>query len=313
MNFRNYILIVVNRYPVDAVGRLVNVLPPVEASIMFERLERGLETVSECMDVLRSDKELLVFPLLSGLASMLVMASFAGPIWWTGYAETLRQQKELWDQPLVWAISFAFYAINYFVILFFNSALTGCAIIRFRGGNPTVSDGFQIAVSRLPQIVSWALLGATVGMILKSLESRSEKAGKWASNILGIVWSVATFFVVPVLVVEGVGPFDAVKRSSKVISEKWGESFVADLGLGLISLLAMSPFLILLVVGIATLPSTNSRLPEILIALAVGGMILVSMASSTLDAIARTGLYMQAVDEKYLARFDRMILSKQLD
>ncbi len=279
---------------------------------MFERIERGWETATESLAVLRADKELLVFPLLSGFASLLVIASFACPIWFTGYIETLKQQKEWWHEPLVWVISFAFYATNYFVILFFNSALTGSALIRFRGGDPTVNDGFQVALSRLPQIASWTLLGATVGMILKAIESRSGKAGEWISSILGIVWSVATFFVVPVLVVEGVGPIDAVKRSSKVISEKWGESFVADLGLGLMAFLAMIPCFILLGIGAFQMSSENQLLPAILIGTAIIGIIVISLASSALEVIARTGLYIQAVDEKVLRRFERNVLGEQI-
>ena len=279
---------------------------------MFERFERGWETASESLEVLRSDKELLIFPLMSGLASLLVIASFACPIWFTGYIETLKHQKEWWHEPLVWGISFAFYATNYFVILFFNSALTGCALIRFRGGDPTVNDGFQIALSRLPQIASWTLLGATVGMVLKALESRSDKVGEWISSILGIIWSVATFFVVPVLVVEGVGPIEAVKRSSKVISAKWGESFVADLGLGLMAFIAMIPCFIMLWLGVVLMASENQLLPVTLIGLAIIGMVLISLASSALDVIARTGLYIQAVDEKVLRRFERNVLGEQI-
>jgi hypothetical protein len=97
-----------------------------------------------------------------------------------------------------------------------------------------------------------------------------------------------------------------------VISEKWGESFVADLGLGLMAFLAMIPCFILLGIGAFRMSSENQLLPAILIGTAIIGMIVISLASSALEVIARTGLYIQAVDEKVLRRFERKVLGDQI-
>ena len=110
-------------------------------------------------------------------------------------------------------VSFAFYFSTYFVIIFCNSALISCAMMRFNGQEPSVGDGFRMAMSRLPQIFAWALVSATVGMLLKVIENAHEKVGYYISMLLGAAWSIMTFFVVPVLVVEKTGPFEAVGRS----------------------------------------------------------------------------------------------------
>src|SRR5690606_33503734 len=104
---------------------------------------------------------------------------------------------------------FAYYFVNYFVIIFFNSALISCAIIRFKGGNPTLSDGFSAASSRLPQIAGWAAVAATVGVVLRIIESRSEKVGEIVAGLLGMALSAVTSFVAPLIVVVRTGPVSA--------------------------------------------------------------------------------------------------------
>lgn len=94
-------------------------------------------------------------------------------------------------------------------------------------------------MSRLPQIFAWALVSATVGVLLKLVENAHEKIGQFISAILGTAWTVVTFFVVPVLVVEKVGPFEAIKRSIALLKKTWGEALAGNFGLGLFMFLLM--------------------------------------------------------------------------
>ncbi len=277
---------------------------------MFERLSRGWDLAMESCQILRKDKQLLVFPILSGISSLLVMGSFIAPLWATGYIERIAQRQEQWQSPLAWVILFAYYAVNYFVIVFFNSALVACALTRFRGGEPTVNDGLRVAVSRLPVIVAWALVSATVGVVLKLGESYSKKGSEFLSAIMGVVWSVATFFIVPVLVIENLGPIDAVKRSAKMIADTWGESFVADLGIGLVSFLAAIPGFALCIFGGMLIARGNAPVGAALLLPGILALILVSLISSVLEIIARTGLYLQAADEKVIRKFERQLLGE---
>jgi hypothetical protein len=272
---------------------------------MFERISRGWQLTKQAMQILKLDKELLVFPLLSGIACILVLASFAVPLFLSGALDSIEGDPENATQNvLMWLVLFAFYFVNYFIITFFNSALVGCAVIRLKGGDPTVADGFHSALPRLPQIASWALVAATVGVLLKVIESRSERVGQIVAGLLGMAWSITTFFVVPVLVIEGLGPIDSVKRSVSVMRKTWGESLVSNWGIGLIvfglSLLAMLPifaggFLInsgLNVVGVA------------LIAVGVVSLIAVALVSSALNSIVLAALYIYAAEDRMPDGFD---------
>jgi len=261
---------------------------------MFTRLANGWEMAKESLQVLRMDKELLLFPLLSMTSCVLVLGSFALPLWNSSYLSVVMDEGQIPQDPVAMAILFAFYFVNYFVIVFFNSALVACAIIRFKGGNPTLSDGLRASMRRLPQIACWALVSATVGLVLRVIESRSEKAGQFAAALLGGAWSLATFFVVPILVVEQAGPVDAVKRSLSVLRKTWGEALGANFGIGLLTFLICIPGFGLLIGGGMLLAGGNIGLGAVLLVVGVLWLLTSGLISATLDSILLAALYLYA-------------------
>ncbi len=279
---------------------------------MFERISNGWALAKQSYRVLLLDKELLVFPLLSGVCCLLVLGSFALPLYFTGQLEAVTEGagaatenlETTSEDPLAYLVLFAFYFVNYFVITFFNSAMVACAVIRFRGGNPTLADGFGAAFSRAPQILAWALVAATVGTALKMIEDRSQRVGRWVAGLLGMAWTVTTYFVVPVLVVEKVGPVDAIKRSLAILREAWGEAIVANFGLGLIGFLLFLAALIPTVVGIVV----GQAGLIIGIAVTVLLLILLAVASSAAKVILLAALYEYASQGQAPPQFDQDML-----
>jgi hypothetical protein len=280
---------------------------------------RGLELLKQSWSVLKKDKELIVFPILSGIACLLVALSFAGPFL---VAPELGQrlfeglenkadnpQVELVTRGIVFVLTFLFYFVNYFVIVFFNTALVSCAIIRFKGGDPTVSDGLKAAMARLPQILGWALLAATVGMILKAIEERASFVGQIVVNLLGLMWTAATFLVVPILVVEKLGPIDAVKRSVVLLTRCWGDGLVGNFGLGLIGVLLALPGIFVIVGGVMLGVAANSLILGIaLAAIGVAYLIALAITMSALKQIFIAGLYIYAAEERVPDGFDEEIM-----
>ena len=275
---------------------------------MFDRLANGFELAMQSWRVLRKDKELIVFPLISGLACLAVLATFALPLWNSSYMEVFLEEEQIPADPLLYGLMFLFYFANYFVILFFNSALVACAIIRFRGENPTISDGINAACDRLPQILGWALVSATVGVILKIIESKSEKAGKFAAALLGTAWTVATYFVVPVLVVEKAGPGKAMKRSLAILRKSWGEALTANFGLGIVTTIITMLAVFPIGFGIVAIGTDNVVLGSVAIGAGVCWIVLVALVSSALDAILVAALYLYAAEETVPKKFDETLL-----
>lgn len=278
---------------------------------MFERIATGWELAKESWYVLKMDKELVVFPLVSGIACLLVFVSFAGPLWQSDYLRVVSdeggQLGSLAQDPVAWVILFAFYLVNYFVIVFFNSALVACAAIRFQGGAPTVSDGLRAARARLPQIFAWAAVSATVGLTLRLVESRG-KLGQFASAAFGAAWTIGTYFVVPVLVIERLGPIDAVKRSMAVLKKTWGEALTANFGIGLIACLASMLAVVPLVVGFVMVFAGHAFTGGALIAAAILWLLVVSLVSTALNAILLAALYLYATEGAVPQHFDADLL-----
>lgn len=189
--------------------------------------------------VLRLDKELMLFPVLSGIGAVLVTLTFVAPLWLSGGWMVLAEEGG--SGYLGYVVGFLFYLANYFVVFFFNSALVGAALIRMDGGDPTVSDGLSIAWSRLGSILGYAAIAATVGMILRAISERSGFLGKLAAGLAGMAWTLATYLAVPVLVTRDVGPVDAVKESAALFRKTWGEQVVGNFGMGwAVALMALS-------------------------------------------------------------------------
>jgi hypothetical protein len=211
---------------------------------MFDSIGRSWELAKGSYRVLRADKELLIFPLLSFVALIVVLASFAVPFVMLG-GVTSAQNGEV--NIASYVIGFFLYVVTYTVTFFFQTALVGAALIRLDGGDPTVGDGLRIAFSRLPQIIGYALIAATVGMILRWIRERAGFLGAILGGVLGFAWSIATFLVVPVLVIEKVGPIEAIKRSTALLKRTWGEQIVGNVGIGLVFGLLM--LLVILVGG----------------------------------------------------------------
>jgi len=275
---------------------------------MFQRAANGWQLAQQSWRVLKLDKELLLFPLISGIACLFVMASFAVPLWASGYVDAVMDGNDngisQTNQIIGYVVLFAYYFVNYFVIIFFNSALIACAIIRFKGGNPNLKDGFSAAFSRLPQIAGWAVVAATVGLILRIIESRSKKVSAIVASLLGMAWSAVTYFVVPVIVVERAGPLKAVKRSFQVLKKTWGEALIANFGIGFIVFLASLIAIIPLILGAVAIGSGLIPLGIAAIVFGVVALLIVSLISSALNSIIIGALYLYASEGTVPQQFD---------
>jgi MFS family permease len=261
---------------------------------MFAKIRNSWALIKASAGVLRADKELIVFPIVSAIGVLVVTASFALPMLLAGFFDALFEGR---SQVLGIVVGFVFYVVQYFVIIFANSALVGAALIRLRGGDPTVGDGFRIAMAHLGTILGYALVSATVGMILRWLSERGKTLGRIASSIGGLAWNLATYLVVPVLVIEGVGPLEAVKRSANLLKKTWGEQIVGNFSIGLIFGLLTVLVVLLGIPTFVFIASTNS---VAIIALAAVLFVLIlvflGLISSTLNGIYVAAVYRYAAE-----------------
>lgn len=260
---------------------------------MAGSIGNSMTLMKASMNVLKLDKELLVFPVMSGVACVLVMASFAAPIFASGAGEVFANADSSY---LAMAVMFLFYVVQYAVIFFFNSALVGAALIRLDGGNPTVSDGLAIASKRMGSILGYAMIAATVGMILRMISERGGLFAKIAAMIGGVAWTMATYLAVPVLVTKNIGALDAIKESAQIFRRTWGEQISGNFGLSWAMVLLFLGWTGLsFAVGwvAVTLVSPTAALP--VVGIGVMGYVFIGLLGSALKGIYTAALYRYAM------------------
>jgi hypothetical protein len=253
------------------------------------KFARSWALAKASLSVLRSDKELLVFPLLSVLAVVLVAATFLLPLFGFGMLEQADRGDGL--PPGFYILGFAFYLVQYFVVFFFTTALVGAAMQRLDGGDPTVGSGLRIAAGKWVSILGYAAIAATVGMILRGIEQRAGIVGKLVAGFVGVAWTLATFLTVPVLVAQDVGPVEAVKQSATLLKRTWGESLIGNGGIGLIGGLAMVA--VMIVGGVLAVFLIQAGLGGL--GIAVGALALLAFAGIALVQAALGGIYSAAL------------------
>lgn len=255
----------------------------------FDRLSNGWTLAMNSFKVLKENKQLIIFPVLSGISLVFVMGSFIlvflGVNGWPG--ENAEDSSSL----TYYLFMFLFYLVNYFVVVFFNMALIHCTRLYFRGEEVSVNAGLRFSLSRIGTIFSWSVFAATVGTILRIIQEESGIIGKIITGILGIVWSIATFFVVPIIAYENLGPIAAFKRSAQLMKQKWGESLGATFSFGLIQFLAM----IVLMIPCYIIGSTINL--YLGVALGLMGAFIISAIFSAAQTIFISAVYHNITDE----------------
>lgn len=246
---------------------------------------------------MRSHPSLAIFPIISGLATLMVSISFMLPIFFSLRSSGVFESSHF-DKGNVsvayYVVSFLYYLVSYFVVVFFNVGLIHCASEVLAGRPTSVGDGLRAATRRLGPILGWSLIGATVGVILKSISERVGIVGQIVVALLGGAWNLITFFVVPALALEGVGPVDAIKTSFDTIKKTWGETIIGNVGvswaIGLLSLLPIPIFIAVCFTGSAWIIFSVLGLAILYwIALAVIGSCLSGIYTTAVFHYARTG------------------------
>ncbi|HEX5306112.1 MAG TPA: DUF6159 family protein [Dyella sp.] len=276
------------------------------------KFARSWDLMKASAEVLRSDKALLVFPLLSGLCSLVVMASFMIPV--AGMViegERLGVHYQHGLSTAAWTLLFFFYLVQYFVIIFFNTALAGVALKRLRGEAASVSEGLALAGSRFGAILGYALIAATVGLLLRMLQERLGLLGRFVVGLIGLAWTVATFLVVPVLAGEGVGPVDAVQRSVELLRRTWGENLIGNAGLSVVFGVIGFVFALASVALVGGAVALHSIVAFVMaVALVVLGFIVLALVQSSLQGVYAAALYRYAEEGEAGSGFPPALLEQ---
>ncbi|MCA1840789.1 MAG: DUF6159 family protein [Actinomycetota bacterium] len=260
------------------------------------RIGRGFKLLGASWEVLKADRELLLLPLVSMLASLAVLATFLGGL----FAAGVRDRQNM--GPVHYVLVFIMYVALYFIAIFFNAAIVAAATIRLEGGNPTLKDGLSKAAANIGKIFGWALVAASVGLVLRTIQERSGILGRIVVALVGAAWSAITFFVVPILIFEPLGVGGSIKKSAAIFKERWGEQFVGNGSLGIALFLLMIPVVLVSLLLAAVTPWLG-------IAFGAIGFMLLITAGGAMSGIFNAALYRYATTGEALGGFSDEDLS----
>jgi hypothetical protein len=250
-------------------------------------LQNSIALAKGSWGVLREDRKLMWLPALSGVAMLVVALAFFGPV-----ALIVDNGSGDSSKPIAWILGAIGYLAITYVLVFFNAALVFAADKRLRGEEVTIGEAVHAAGARAHVLLPWAVLSATVSVALRALEERFGILGRIVGSLIGLAWSLVTFLVLPVLVIEQLGPIQAVKRSAELFKRTWGENVMVNAGIGLVALVATLvgalPCVLLIAIG--------GPIAIIGIIALVAWVIAVQIVAAALTGILQMALYRFAVD-----------------
>jgi hypothetical protein len=253
------------------------------------RINRTFQLAGSSWRVLKADKELVFLPVLSLIATVAVAISFLWPIL-SSCTDSIGPKNACELGGTDYVIMAVAYVTLAFITIFFNAALVHAANERMDGGDPTVGSAIRGALGKVHRILPWAIVSATVSVILRSLEERAGAVGRIVIGLVGLAWSLVTFLVIPVLVIEDIGVTDAIKRSGALFKRSWGENVAAQVGFGLLGFILVIPAIAVIWLGI----SAGGAATIAAIAIGVGWILLTSLVLAALNGIFQTALYRYA-------------------
>jgi hypothetical protein len=240
--------------------------------------------------VLKSEKKLAAIPAVSALTCGVIAVAVGGGVVLTAdfIANPAPGQDDFSLTPVSWAIGIVGLFIIGLVSQMFAATLIAAANERLDGGSFTMGQAFSKATTRTPSILGWSAINSTVGLVLQAIRDKAGFLGDIAAGLIGAAWNVVTWLVLPIIIIEGIGPIAAIKKSATLLKTTWGENLFAQAGIGLIGFLLMLP-------GILIFGGLSFVLPVVGIPLLFIWVVVISCLMSALGAIYRTALYRFAV------------------
>jgi len=229
----------------------------------MSKFQRSWALFGRSFQVLRENKKLLLFPIIITALTLLIAAFFVVPLatMRTGYAITdaghwkaighmvgitFDKKGTMQAAGPFYGIMVAIYLVSMFLTTFFNVAFYHEILTALNGQRVSIMRGFRFAASRIKAIAAWSLFSGLVGLLIQEIEGRVPYVGRIVVRLIGIAWSIASVFVIPVIVREGASanPVQFLKSSACLLKKTWGESLIGYVGISAVSFLAFVPLVV---------------------------------------------------------------------
>jgi hypothetical protein len=228
-----------------------NKLEP-EMNAITDKFGRSWQLFKNSVAVIRSHPKLLIFPIVTGFLTLAIALFFLAPVvllvtaphWIAGSGlQTIADRigflhfghgkSHIQIQPIGALLLAGVYLLNMFLATMSSVAFNSEILEALSGRTVSIRHGIEVACQRWKAVLLWSLLAGSIGLILRSLEQRFSLLGRLVAGLIGLAWSVASIFAVPILVRETslANPFEVISKSARVIKTTWGEMLTGYLGM----------------------------------------------------------------------------------
>ncbi|HEY8808696.1 MAG TPA: DUF6159 family protein [Solirubrobacterales bacterium] len=260
----------------------------------MSRIRRGWALTKKSWGVLNSHRELARFPLYGAVATIPLAFVFLGPGLYLLDKDVLGGAIPL--------LVIGVYVLSV-VGFYFSVGLAAAADMIFRGEQATVGDGLAVARSRFSQICGWAAVSTAISVLMAALENQGGIAGTIAARVVGMAWSLVTFLAVPVIAIEGAGPFETLKRSAHLFKSRWGAQITGNIAIGgAIFFFGMLPSAIVIAAGVLIWASASFA-GALLVVIGAIGLAISLLISKALSGIFGVALYRYTLDGEAVGGF----------
>lgn len=226
--------------------------------------EIGLSLVKQSLSILRREKKLFIFSIMSTLltfatliAAIIPLTEIESAAWKKGGAVSFK------TFCIFFAILFACFLIMNVTALLCAAALIACGLKKLKGEPWTLADGFRAMGKNFYKLYRWQstgnILGTGIRLYAYWADDWKEKR-VYKTLLAGQRWAIAITLIIPVIVAEELKPYDALERSAALMQKTWGEgsktltSYIRYTGkLFLLRILILLPALIGFLLGDKTL------------------------------------------------------------
>lgn len=203
------------------------------------RFKASWTLFTQSLHILKQDKEVVLFPILSSVILMVIGVIVSISVWSSGLVDNSGDQTVITNAPVFYGVVFIYYVVGYFVLTYFRVGLTAVVYERINGGDIDFKEGISRATNISGKIFVWSLIAGTVGIILKIISDRSKLLGKIAASLLGAAWAIVTMFIAPTLLLDNVSVWQSIKNSGSIFKKTWGETLILNISISIVSYIAI--------------------------------------------------------------------------
>lgn len=278
------------------------------------RIARSWRLSGIAWRLVRSDRTILILAVLSSVFGA------AGVALIYGLSGMFSVHHHATDGRLALVTLILAYPLT-FVSVFFNTAIAAAASALLDGRRLSLHAALSVPARRIGQIALWSLFVTVVGVLIEQIASRLPFFGSLATRLVGLTWSLASMFAIPILATDGCSAPSCLKRSAGLVKKRWGEGISGNVIITAWTALAFVPTVVVIAVAFAaTRGQPGAR--AVTLALVVIAVVLVAAAGAVVRQTFGVVLYRYATTGSAVggfaasdlqAPFSRGLLGKSTD